>query len=594
MPLEESSQTPCNPRKIQRNHSGCRACRRRGKKCDEAKPTCRACTRLRLDCSYGVDYAFCNIDSRSYQKQPINHVQQSQPVSCSNHKELRVVSFSAHSRSGIPLDISNSAVNLETQYLDHFMRHVRHLLPALSISCPSHYLQSAPLRAAAVCISASNLSMLHAQIQSRSPHTNPPYSLFSPRVNTLHHSQARTYHDQALSHCTLSTPATDTESNPATTLTALTLLAYYHHASTSHTHFRHAVWKTFHFVTFHRETLSSTPDGLASLQTWYRLCISHRLSKPPSLLLEGEGKSTFGPNRYPDSLDDIYMQCILGMSADDLIYDIMIKTIEIRNKVVVFRAVAGRSGVNGTERGVGAVAHDLLTRLIGNEDDPDLRGEADRGFVRGEHLLGLLDIQKSRLDVWKSRVSDDNRSEGSTVLPTHRDAINALYSLLCQMMFVECHAATASATRTVPSSSTPLDTLASSLICILSTMNLTMSATSDIYTFSLTEVLLQFTLIYKSATTFSYIFNTIWSQLDARARGYEHSHYPTHLVKRIIGLLAELWDQGRDVSFAVPAFGEGVSKVRLLDVYAPAEVVICGRSVAGEGGKCFVEKIALP
>lgn len=41
-----------NPR--QRSRKGCFTCRRRKKRCDEAKPVCNACTRLKLECSYPV------------------------------------------------------------------------------------------------------------------------------------------------------------------------------------------------------------------------------------------------------------------------------------------------------------------------------------------------------------------------------------------------------------------------------------------------------------------------------------------------------------------------------------------------------------
>ncbi|KAL4861991.1 hypothetical protein BDV12DRAFT_56588 [Aspergillus spectabilis] len=593
MPDKQPRQDIAKPRKIRRVHSGCRPCRKRGKKCDETKPCCLACARLRLECGYGVNFAFQNLDSQSYQQKPTIQISKS-PVACCSTKGHERALVRARPRPHAPLvSPLNSEANLETRYLDHFMRHVHHLIPAASLLFTERFLQSPHLRAAVLCISASNISMLNTQVQSRNLSTNSRKSLFSPLPNYTHQTHAHEYHNRALCHYTNTNTHTP-DSNAPTLLTTLTLLAYYHHASTSHLNFRHAVWATLQFVAQNRDTLSQSPEGTAALQMWYRVCISHRLSKPPTLLLEGEGISSFGPNRYPDSFEHVYLSCILGMSSDDLIYDILIKSIEIRSRVVVFRAVAGKYVVSEINRGIGCVAHDLLTKMLGKEDLEEERAEAEKGFMRGAHLLGLLDVQKGRLGVWKSRLNEDQLPD-SLSFPTHRDAMNALYSLLCEMMFSECqHHSTPPTTTTTPA---PLHTLANSALHIITTLNYTHSATKDIYTFSLTEVLLQFTLIYKSATTSSYILDDLWPQLESKARGYEHSHYPTHLVKRIITLLAELWGSGSDVTFALPAVGEDVAKVKLLDIYSPVEVVICGRRFQGVGekreGGWFVDKVIL-
>lgn len=55
------------PRKL-RTKSGCLACRRRRKKCDEGKPVCEACARLRIACTWQSDEervtAFAAAESR--------------------------------------------------------------------------------------------------------------------------------------------------------------------------------------------------------------------------------------------------------------------------------------------------------------------------------------------------------------------------------------------------------------------------------------------------------------------------------------------------------------------------------------------------
>ncbi|PLB43231.1 hypothetical protein P170DRAFT_459710 [Aspergillus steynii IBT 23096] len=533
MPIEQPCQDSPQLRKIKRGHSGCRPCRRRGKKCDEAKPHCGACKRLHLDCSYGVNFTFRSVNTIPDQR---NSAVQRTSKSVSSPGKL--VDFGL-----------NSQANLESSYLTHFMHHVRPLIPAVSLALSEQsILQSPHLHAAILCLSASNLSMLNAQIQTRTLPTHFRNSVFSPVANRLHHTQARKYHDQALSHCHGADLASNDQSpsKTASILTAQVLLAYYHHASTSHLHFRHAVWTTLYFVSQNRDTLSSSPEGLAALQMWYRLCVSHRLGKPPALLLEGEGDSSFGPNRYPDSFEQVYLNCILGMNTDDLIYDILIKTIEIRTRVVVFRAVAGLSGVSEGHRGIGRAAHDLLARIQGHKGFDEARAEAEKGYMRGEHLLGLLDVQRERLAVWKTRLHPDQLPDSPTsTFPTHRDTMNALYSLLCEMI--------------------------------------------------LTETLLQFTQIHKSTSSLTYILDDLWPRLESKSRGYEHSHYPTHLVKRTIGLIAEFWDAGRDVTFAVPAVTEEVGKMTLLDVNEPVEVVVCGWGPGRDGdGGWFVKKCALP
>ncbi|KAL4750051.1 hypothetical protein BDW72DRAFT_194294 [Aspergillus terricola var. indicus] len=594
MPIEKSVliQRCTQPQKIRRDRSGCRSCRKRGKKCDEAKPICRACIRLGLECSYGVDLAFRNYGGDSFtQGDPTR-----QPGRATLRRGLC---------TSTPICTSiESEETLETRYLDHFISHVRHLLPV----SPSHFthqqrtLQSPQLRSAALCISASNLSMLSTQVQRRCIPGDSRRSVSSPLVNQLHHAQARKFHEQTLSHCRGVT-GLDMESQAPAILAALTILAYYHHASTDHRRFRLAVWDTVRFVSNHREALARSADGNEALQMWYRLCVSHRLGKPPALLLEGEGSSVHGPNLYPGSFEELYLHCIMGLSLDDLIYDILIKTVEIRSRIMVFRCVAGRYGLSDEAREIGGVAHELLTRYLGREDNEAEFAETKSGYMRGSHLRGLLHVQRERLAVWKSHLSVSKGpspapdSPVPTRIRTHRDAMNALYSLLCEMMFDEAEAETiVDAPADAPVS--PFHSYAEKFIHILSTLDLAASITSDVYTFSLTEALLQLVLIYKSQSLFTYVLDTFWPLLETKGRGYEHSHYPTQLVKRIIGLIAAYWEQGRDIKLVLPSVREDVPKMELLDICSDVGVVVCGWDGQGvrkgKGRRCFLERTRLP
>ncbi|KAL4756954.1 Zn(II)2Cys6 transcription factor [Aspergillus foveolatus] len=573
--------------KVRRDRSGCRSCRRRGKKCDEAKPICQACIRLGLECRYGVDFAFRNYDRESF----IQGGPSSRPDRATSRRGLCA--------SPICTSIESGEI-IKTRYLDHFISHVRHLLPA----SPFHFthlqrtLQSPQLRSAALCISASNLSMLSTQVQRRCVPSDSRRSVSSPVVNQLHHAQARKYQEQTLSHCR-NVIALNMESEAPAILTALTVLAYYHHASTDHRRFRLTVWDTVRFVSNHREVLTRSADGNQALQMWYRLCVSHRLGKPPAMLLEGEGRSVHGPNLYPGSLEELYLHCITGLSLDDLIYDILIKTTEIRSRIMVFRCVAGWYGLSDEAWEIGGVAHGLLTRYLGRDDNEAESAETQSGYMRGVHLRGLLHVQRERLAVWTSHLSvSKGQSPGpASLIPTrirtHRDAMNALYSLLCETMFDEAEAETTVETPTSSSHS-----YAQKFIHILSTLDLAASITSDIYTFSLTEVLLQLVQCCKSPSLFTYILDTFWPLLETKGRGYEHSHYPTHLVKRIIGLIAAYWAQGREIKLVLPAVSEDVPKMRLLDIYSEIRVVVCGWDGQGEregkGESCFLESVRLP
>lgn len=454
--------------------------------------------------------------------------------------------------------------------------------------------------------------MLNAQVQSRISTDDNRRSVFSPLVNNLHHSSAQKYHDLALWHCRIA-ETNEVESQAPALLVARVLLAYYHHASTNHLRFRLAVWETVRFVLLNREKIMNSLDGADSLQMWYRLCVSHRPAKPPALLLEGEGASSFGPN-LPDATDQLYINCVLGMNVDDLIYDILIKTMEIRTKLVVYRCVADRYQISELSSEIGILAHGIFNKMLGRDCVPDEDAEAREGFVRGSHLRGLLDVQKERLNVWKSRLkpdqlpidylssprtpsemSWDSSSSMCHGFATHRDAMNALYCMLCEITFEETNGPYPShgpSPEMSKQSTTLIGNLAHKMCEITSTLDLTASNTVDVYTLSLAEVLLQLVFLWRSNTIFSYILDILWPRLESSGRGYEHSHYPTQLVKRIITQLAVDWEQGRVVTYALPAVSEDIAKLKLLDIDHPVDLVVCGYSK--DDGRHFIEKIPLP
>ncbi|OJZ83609.1 hypothetical protein ASPFODRAFT_139597 [Aspergillus luchuensis CBS 106.47] len=603
-----------NRPRITRKHSGCKPCRRRGKKCDESRPGCRACARLSLECIYGVDYSFHNITPTKLQRQPIIVAEDSPsaPLALSSAPSKVAVELRHLPRSCISHHLTRSRIprsldggdNLETCYLAHFQRHVRNLLPASTWPSANATFHSPYLRAAALCISASNLSMLDAQVQSRILVGSHRQAWFSPLVNKLHHAKARDYHDRALRLCRVA-DMKEVSDDAAAILVAQILLAYYHHASTNHQRFRSAVWDTVEFVSRNREYIMRSAGGVGALQMWHRLCVSHRLSKPPSLLLEGEGRSSFGPNCFPDATDQLYLSTVLGMSMDDLIYDILIKTMEIRSRLVVFRCVAYHYRIPESSREVGGLAHGLLTQMLGRPFVHEELSEAQKGFVRGSHLLGLLQVQKERLSVWKSlrhterspvsRQADNHRdivSPEEWSLATHRDAMNTLYEILCEMIFEEAYAVYASDFALEQhSAATALSRLAQNFCHIVSTLDFAAVGTADVYTFSLTESFLQLVVLWRSDSLFHFILDVAWPNIERKTRGFEHSHYPTHLAKRIISLVADYWSRGKTVTLVMPAVPEDIPKVRLLDLNHPIEMVICGHD---PDHTAWMSKILLP
>ena len=353
--------------------------------------------------------------------------------------------------------------------------------------------------------------------------------------------------------------------------------------------------------------------GADSLQMWFRLCTSHRPAKPPALLLEGQGASSLGPNLLPDITERLYLDCILGMSADDLIYDILIKTLEIRTKLVVYRCVADSRQISEMSSEVGSLAYEILNKMLGRRCVPEEYAEAREGFVQSSHLLGLLEVQKERLEVWRSQLNANQLPKGSFAnlgiqnemswrtssspicqsFPNHRDTINALYCLLCETIFEEANGADTVCWPfpVVNERSTRLENLARSMCQIAGIVDFKISNTSDVYTLSLAETMLQIVLLWRSDEIFSYILDVLWPQLEMNGRGYEHSHYPTHLVKRIITQIAAYWEQGRAIFIALPAVPEEIPKFKLLDIHHPVDMVVCGYN---KHGKHFIEKVSLP
>jgi len=449
--------------------------------------------------------------------------------------------------------------------------------------------------------------MLDGRVQNRHLSKDSRRSVYSPVVNGVHHGHAKRYHKLAVEHCQIA-EASNIDNEGPTLLVARILLAYYHHASTNHLEFRKAVWEAVEFVSRNASKIRQWSGGDEAVQLWHRLCTSHRPAKPPSMPLEGEGPSAFGPNLdLPNTVGDLFLSCRMGISSDDLIYDILIRTIEIRSRIVVFRCTADVYNIPEQASELGGLAHALLSKLTGRTGVPGEHHEAQAGFAKGSHLLGLLDTQKERLNVWRSRIGFLRLPTNSTCLHSsgegpspealdienceslsHRDAMNALYYLLCEIMIQEVKDS-----QKPPELRQPdiVSSLAHNLCSIAARLDHAISNTSDIYTFSLVEVLLQLVYSYQSEALFNHVLDVIWPQIEGRGRGYEHSHFPTHLAKRMTAQLADEWTRGRMVSFAQLAVAENISKVQLLDVDTQVGLVIYGHDVDGE---CFVEKIPLP
>lgn len=86
-------------KKIQRLRTGCWTCRKRGYKCDEAKPACRNCTRMKLDCEgYGIRLKW---PGERRQRSPKNN----NSPSCSSPSEHTFYSPPALSPESAPIQV---------------------------------------------------------------------------------------------------------------------------------------------------------------------------------------------------------------------------------------------------------------------------------------------------------------------------------------------------------------------------------------------------------------------------------------------------------------------------------------------------------
>lgn len=540
------------------------------------------------------------------------------PTVIAGHKVLKVddvtPSYHAPISTVLTAAVQTAPGEQDLLYLRHFDRQMRQTLPKLLHNFNSQIVNSLPVRHAVLCLAASNLSVLDAPVHSRYLAGDSRRSVFSPNINRLHDSRARRYHDCAQRHC-LTAEKRKRVCDVSAILVAKVLLAFYHHSSTDHLQFRLAVWQTVLFVRRNRRAIIDSPLGDAALQLWYRLCASHRPSKPPALLLEGEGSGCFSPNlALPDENDYLHLKCILGMSTDDLVYDILIKTLEIRTRIIVYRCTSQAYNISECSNELGKLAYKVLNEVTGRPQVPHEEAEAVSGFVRGGHLMKLLEVQEGRLQVWKSMLDPDQLPRGEDSAPpqrhqsppndhshiqhtfsTHRDTVNYLYYMLCNMIFEEMATTTHFPTshHTGESSPSPpsLERMAQSMVdIIIHGVDMKQSTLHDVYTYSLTELLLQLTYI---SPVFPPVLDVIWPRLETSGRGFEHSHFPTQLVKRIIAAAADTWTQkNRHVRFSLLALPENTPKRHLFDMDRPFDLAIYGCD--REDGSWFIERISLP
>ena len=386
------------------------------------------------------------------------------------------------------------------------------------------------------------------------------------------------------------------------------LLAYYHHASTDHLQFRIAVIDTARYVRRHRVRIVESAAGYIALQFWYRLCTSHSPSKTAPLLADDENLSLSGEAPASPGVDEhLQLKCIVGMSSDDLIHDILVKTIDLRRSIVIYRCTATVHNVSESSPQLGLLAYQLISQMTNSPLTAAGRNDAISDFVRGDHLRALLGIQRQRLEVWRSKVAAEEISPKQYTNPAgvapphitqqqfgnHRRTMNELYYLLCRLIVAgitdtQCIGFGESNVRLVGRASPILH----EAIDMINKVDLKTSNLLDIYTFSLTEVLLQLSYNYHSTAFFDYILDVIWPRLEASGRGFENSHLPTHIAKRIIALVSNEWHASRRILLSVLAIPEDTPKTDLFDVNRQFDVVLYGYS--DQQGKLFVRKVQLP
>lgn len=74
------------------------------------------------------------------------------------------------------------------------------------------------------------------------------------------------------------------------------------------------------------------------------------------------------------------------------------------------------------------------------------------------------------------------------------------------------------------------DDVAHSVCRMVEKLDFSVSNLSNVYTFSLVEVLVQVVFSIQSDDVFQYILEVVFPRIEATGRGVEHSHYPTHLA----------------------------------------------------------------
>jgi hypothetical protein len=303
------------------------------------------------------------------------------------------------------------------------------------------------------------------------------------------------------------------------------------------------------------------------------------------------------------------------MSADDLIYDILVRTIELRARLVVFRCLSDVYGVSESSPSISSIAYDVLNKMMNRPNALHEELEAKSSVACGDHLIALVEIQKERFQVWKAMLEDQlpietdisRRHYGQPNLATysklrkfrsHRDAMNYLYYLLCCVIVEETKgfykpSVYPTHLRNESEQIYYTDLVNDSFRTILTTIDTIDFAQSnlfDVYTFSLTEVLLQVALTRHSPELVHYILDIIWPQLEKHGRGYEHSHCPTHIAKRLIALIADERARDRTVLHVIPAIPEDTAKVCLMDFNRHLNMVIFGCDLTGG---FYIEKTRL-
>lgn len=493
---------------------------------------------------------------------------------------------------------------IQTQDFDHFL-------------FKTDYLQNAIL-----CLSASHIAMLDCSPQCRVTGTNSAtILLFSPNPNLQHLQHAEHYCQLATQRISvLVATGTSRCDDFCQILLAKTILAYYHHSATNHFQFREVVWETLRFVRAHHLAILRSSFCIPVLQLWFRLYSSCRMSKPPALFLEGQGEGSFTPNLgLSETDDDLKLSCILNNSQHNLIYNVLISTIEIRNRMIVNLCVQNKFGISEFHSNFGSFSHDVLSSAMQRPVNAAESLEANRSTMGEHNLKQLLETQRLRWRVWRSMLKqrdipteiesprDQSLTTGSITtknysLPYHRAMMDYLYGILCELIFEELNllASTPEFPANDPAISikggdVPWNSdsvrLMNVILDLIHNIDYRSSNFQDVYTFSLVEILRQIAFSCRSIKVLNHITSAIWPRIEKNGLGYEHSHLPTHLAKRLITFMAHELVAGRLILYSVIAVSEKLEKVNLLDIDTKIDVVVYGCS---DQGDYFVHRHKLP